>query len=82
MAKTEATSINERTAQALVDLITATKEEDISTVNILTIVNSTLTTQVTNITRKITEKDDELTALRKSIKELTMRMKIFSVNAA
>eukprot|EP00957_Ditylum_brightwellii_P057816 4384687-Ditylum_brightwellii.AAC.1 len=77
MAETEATSINEQTAQALADFITAT-EEDISTVNNLTTMNSTLTNQVTNLTRKITEKDDKLADLRKSIKELTTHIKTFN----
>eukprot|EP00957_Ditylum_brightwellii_P012684 958980-Ditylum_brightwellii.AAC.1 len=74
-------SINERNVQALADLINAT-EEDRSMVNNLASVNSTLMTQVANLTRNITEKDTKLTALRKSIKELTAHMKIFNVNSA
>eukprot|EP00957_Ditylum_brightwellii_P181822 13851623-Ditylum_brightwellii.AAC.1 len=39
-------------------------------VNNLASVNSTLTTQIANLTHNITEKDMELTALRKIIEEL------------
>eukprot|EP00957_Ditylum_brightwellii_P075696 5752537-Ditylum_brightwellii.AAC.1 len=51
-------------------------------VNNLVSVNSTLTTQIAKLTHNITEKDMELTALRKIIEELTVLMKTFNINSA
>eukprot|EP00957_Ditylum_brightwellii_P050977 3866103-Ditylum_brightwellii.AAC.1 len=61
---------HKRTADALSQLYAAT-EEDCMMVSNLTDTNQHLTEQVANLTTKLTMKDEEIKAMKKSIDNLT-----------